>query len=69
MPFLKVTARLCNHYAEIREPEAAPRQFWLNVDMISAIEGDKVMPKDGEILRLGGHSFTEVLLVPGQEMG
>jgi len=62
MKFVKVYASPCNEKGQSREGTPA-RTINLSVDLIGAIEGDLVMIKGGEIIRLGSQWFKEIRLV------
>ena len=56
--FLKVSAIPCNENGNSRV--ISRKEFFLNIDLIGAIENETIHPKDGTILKLNGSYFKEL---------
>lgn len=56
--FLKISAIPCNENGNSRV--ISRKEFFLNIDLIGAIENETIYPKDGTILKLNGSYFKEL---------
>jgi hypothetical protein len=63
MRFVKVTAKKCDVYGEKLIGQNPTVTFFLNVDLIGAINGKQVLIKAAKVAHIGGDFYTDLRLV------
>jgi hypothetical protein len=58
--FIKISAIPCQENGSSRL--TTRKEFYLNIDLIGAIEKENIFPKDGELLKVNGRYFKEIKL-------
>ena len=59
--FIKISATPCQENGNSRSQ--IRKEFYLNIDLIGAIEGENIFPKEGTFLKVNGGYFKEIKLV------
>ena len=59
--FIKISATPCQENGSSRAH--IRKAFYLNIDLIGAIEGENIFPKEGTLLKVNGGYFKEIKLV------
>ena len=59
--FFKISASSCQEGGSSRAQ--IRKEFYLNIDLIGAIEGENIFPKEGPLLTVTGGYFKEIKLV------
>lgn len=59
--FIKISATPCQENGSSRAQ--IRKEFYLNIDLIGAIEGENIFPKEGTFLKVNGGYFKEIKLV------
>ena len=58
--FIKISAIPCQDNGSSRG--VIRKEFYLNIDLIGAIENENVFPKDGKLLKVNDGYFKEIKL-------
>ncbi len=67
MQFVEVTALPMNSSGDSIVHNVGRENFRLNIDLVGAIQKNKVLPKGGDKVNVGGKWFTNILIVEGKD--